>query len=348
MLSAKKIKDRLVAKVYNKAYEVVEDKILENFSISGVASLEKASGSEITFFSGKEKHKEALLSTKSGACLISDSSFERLSQQRLDLSEIYFFVVKDLNFAYANLMIQFYSEDSNQIIEGSISENAFIADSAVIGENCQIMPGSYIGKDVKIGDNVKIYPHVFIGEGVEIGNDCTIFHAATVLHSVIGKNTVVHSGARIGKDGFRYVTDEAGKHLRVPHIGQVIIGDDVEIGCNSTIDRGSISDTIIGDMCKLDNLVQIGHNVTLGKGCFIVAQVGIAGSVTVGDYVAIGGQGGLADNLSIGNYAKIAAQSGVMKDVLEKEIVMGSPAQPIKDFFKQVATMRKITKKEKI
>ena len=340
------IKTELAAKVYNERYEIVEDKGLKEVLINGASSLEQASSSEITFFSGKEKHKDALGKTEAKACLVDILSFDRFAQQKLNAQEIYFVVVKDLNLAYAKLMVLLYAEE--QKLEANISKDASIDETASLGKNCEIMFGAYIGKNAKIGNDVKIYPHAFIGDGVEIGDSSIIFHSATILNAVIGKNTTIHSGARIGKDGFRYATDEMGKHIKVPHVGRVIIGNDVEIGANSAVDRGSISDTVIGDMCKLDNLVQIGHNVTLGKGCLIVSQVGIAGSVVVGDYVAIGGQGGIADNINIGSYAKVAAQSGVMKNISEKEIVMGSPAQPIKEYFRQVARIRKLTKKEKV
>jgi UDP-3-O-[3-hydroxymyristoyl] glucosamine N-acyltransferase len=344
LISLFEIKTKVAAKIYSRGSEFDEHKELKEVFISGVSSLEQASDSEITIFSGKNKYKEGLSKTRAKVCLVDDSSF-RVAQQELSNQEIYFIVVKDLNLAYARLMVSFYGEE--QTFKENISKDALIDDTASIGKDCNIMLGAYIGKNAKIGNNVKIYSHVFIGDEVEIGDNCIVFHAATILNAVVGKNTIIHSGARIGKDGFRYATDETGKHIKVPHIGRVVIGNDVEIGANSTIDRGGISDTVIGDMCKLDNLVQIGHNVVLGKGCFVVAQVGIAGSVVIGDYVAFGGQAGIADNLTIGNYSKVAAQSGVMKNILEKEIVMGSPAQPIKEYLKQFATIKKITKKEK-
>jgi UDP-3-O-[3-hydroxymyristoyl] glucosamine N-acyltransferase len=343
IITLSELKKHLNAEVYDKDFKVVQ--ALEDIAIDGVSSLGQASGSNISFFSGKQKHQEALLKTKAQACLIESSVLEKLKALGHQFQELYFVAVKDLNMAYARLMILFYSE--SRVVKEDISKDAIIDPSAVIGKNCEIMSGSYIGKNVKIGDNVKIYPNSFIGDGVELGNGCTIFHAATIFHATVGNNTTIHSGARIGKDGFRYVTDEKGVHIRVPHIGRVIIGNDVEIGANTTIDRGSVSDTVIGDMCKLDNLIQIGHNVVLGRGCFVVAQVGIAGSTVVGDYVAIGGQAGIADNVSIGDYSKIAAQSGIFQDVSKKEIVMGYPAQPVRDFFKQVAIMKKLTKKEK-
>ena len=340
------IKNKLAAKIYNNSVEIDENKELKEIFISGVSSLERASNTEITFFSGKNKYIEGLGKTKAKACLIDASSFDKISKQKLDEHGVFFIVVKDLNLSYAKLMVLFYGEEQN-LVE-NISKDALIDNTASIGKNCYIMSGVYIGRDTKIGNNVKIYPSVFVGDDVKIGDNCIIFHAATILNASVGNNTIIHSGARIGKDGFRYATDETGKHIKVPHIGRVVIGNDVEIGANSAIDRGSVKDTVIGDMCKIDNLVQIGHNVVLGKGCIVVAQVGIAGSVAIGDYVAFGGQAGIADNLTIGSYSKIAAQSGVMQNILDKEVVMGSPAQPIKEYFRQFATIKQITKKEKI
>ncbi len=336
-VSLLEIKAQLNAEVYSKNFEVMQDAELRDFFVTGISSLDLASDSDIGFFSGKQKHAPSLIQTKACACLIDPGAFERLEKPQVTN----FVVVKDVNLSYAKLMLLFYSEP--QLMKENISKSASIDPSASLGKNCEIMAGSYIGKNVKIGDNVKIYPCAFIGDGVIIGDGCIVFHAASIFHATIGRNTMIHSGARLGKDGFRYATDEMGRHIRVPHIGRVIIGDDVEIGANTTIDRGSITDTIIGDMCKLDNLVQIGHNVVLGKGCFVVAQVGIAGSVMVGDYVAIGGQAGIADHISIGSHARIAAQSGVMQDILPKEVVMGSPAQPIREYFRQVATIKNIT-----
>jgi UDP-3-O-[3-hydroxymyristoyl] glucosamine N-acyltransferase len=346
-ISLAEIKSHLAVGVYNKDFEIMSDKDLKDLFVDGVSSLGRALENNISFFSGEQKHRDELMTTKARACLVDFIEIEKLKKEDgLQMAGMYFVVVKDLNLAYAKLMRLFYPVE--EVRQKIIANDAVIDASASIGQDCKIMHGVHIGKNVKIGDNVKIYPHVFIGDDVEIGQSCTIFHAATILNAKIGKRANIYSGARIGRDGFRYATDETGAHIRVPHIGRVIIGDDVDIGANTTIDRGSITDTVIGDMCKLDNLVQIGHNVVLGKGCFVIAQVGIAGSVTIGDYVAIGGQVGIADHITIGDYAKIAAQSGVIGDLASNEVVMGYPAMPIREFLRQVATIKKITKKDKI
>ena len=159
----------------------------------------------------------------------------------------------------------------------------------------------------------------------------------------MGNGTIIHAGTRIGQDGFGYAT-ENGSHIKIPQIGRVIIGHDVEIGANCTIDRGSMEDTVIEDMCKLDNLIQIAHNVVLGKGCIIASQVGISGSTKVGNYVVLGGQVGIAGHLTIGDFAQIGAQSGLTKDVKAREVVFGSPAQPIREAFKQIAMLRKLSR----
>lgn len=312
----------------------------------GVASLEEAGPSDIAIYYGQEKHQEAFIKTKAGACIVNLDLYQSKLQKLLADSQkkLCIFGVKDVNFALAKVMPFFYPEPS---ISPEISTRAYIAQSAIIGTGCCIMFGSYIGDNVKIGNNVRVYPQAFIGNGVIIGDNCTICHAATVMNAVLGNNVIISAGARIGKDGFRYVTDEKGNHIKVPHRGRVLIGSDVEVGANSTIDRGVLSDTIIGDMCKLDNLVQIGHNVILGKGCFLVSQVGIAGSSKLGNYVALGGQAGIADHIIIGDGAKVAAQSGIMNDVPPASVVMGSPAQPIREYFKQVAILKKLGKEKK-
>lgn len=313
---------------------------------TGVASLEEAGPSDIAIYYGQDKHQEAFLKTNACACIVNLSLYQSKLQKLLSDAQkkLCIFGVKDPNLALAKLMSFFYPEPS---IQPEISQQAYIASSATIGKGCSVMFGSYIGANAKIGNNVRIYPQAFIGNDVIIGDNCVVHHAASVMNAVLGNNVIINAGARVGKDGFRYVTDEKGNHIKVPHRGRVLIGNDVEVGANSTIDRGVLVDTIIGDMCKLDNLVQIGHNVILGKGCFLVSQVGIAGSSKLGNYVALGGQVGIADHITIGDGAKVAAQSGIISDVPVGAVVVGFPAQPVRDYFKQVAILKKLGKEKK-
>jgi UDP-3-O-[3-hydroxymyristoyl] glucosamine N-acyltransferase len=203
-----------------------------------------------------------------------------------------------------------------------------IEDGVVIGNNSSIDHNSVIKRNVVIGNNTKIASNV------------------TISHSVIGNNVIIHPGTRIGQDGFGFASDHTG-HLKVPQLGIVKIGDFVEIGANTTIDRGSAQDTIIGDMCQIDNLVQLGHNVQLGKACVIVAQVGIAGSTKLGDFVILGGQVGVAGHLKIGNQVQVAAQSGIAQNIEDKQIMGGSPAVPIRQWHKQTFCLKKLANKDK-
>ena len=182
-----------------------------------------------------------------------------------------------------------------------------------------------------------------IGAGVVLGADCRIGAHASLSHALLGDRVVVYPGARIGQDGFGFAA--AGKEfLRVPQLGRVVLEDDVEVGANTTIDRGSLRDTRIGAGSRLDNLVQIGHNVSLGRGCVIVAQVGISGSTVLEDHVMVGGQAGLTGHLRIGGRARIGAQAGVMSDVPAGADVVGSPAQPVREFFRHIAVLRRLVR----
>lgn len=198
--------------------------------------------------------------------------------------------------------------------------------------------------NVKIGANCVIEPGAVISRGCEIGNNCRIGVNAHISHCLMGNDCYIYGGVRIGWDGFGFLFVN-GRHEKIPQLGRVIIGNDVEIGANACVDRGALDDTVIGDGCRIDNFVQVAHNIKLGRGCVLVAQTGIAGSCTFGDYVVCGGQTGFADHLNIGSGAQIAAQSGIMRDVEPGAVVMGTPAVPIKDFMRQVAFLQKNSKK---
>jgi UDP-3-O-[3-hydroxymyristoyl] glucosamine N-acyltransferase len=192
-----------------------------------------------------------------------------------------------------------------------------------------------------IGAGAVIGAHAVIGPDVHIGRGSTIGANASVSHALIGDRVIIHPGARIGQDGFGFAMGPRG-HLKAPQVGRVIIQNDVEIGANTTIDRGANRDTIIGEGTKIDNLVQIGHNVTIGRHCVIVSQVGVSGSTDIGDFVAIGGQAGLTGHLRIGAGAQIAAKAGVMNDVPAGQRWGGAPALPIREYFRQVAALGKL------
>ena len=325
----KDIVSTLKATVYKDGIEVS----MPALDITDISSLDSASEYAITFLTSA-KYLQALLSTKARVCIINK---EHICAR----PGIYLLVVTDPYAAYALTAQMFYPERIPTT--AAISDKACISATAKIGHGCHVMPFAFVGDGAQIGDNCRIYPNAYIGDNVVIGNNCTIHSNVSITNSIVGDNFIAHAGAKIGQDGFGYAQSE-GKHIKIPQIGRVIIGNDVEIGANSTIDRGAIEDTKIGDMCKIDNLVQIGHNVQLGYGCVVVSQVGIAGGVKVGKYAMLGGQVGIAGHLTIGDYSQIGAQSGIIQDVEPGAKLFGTPAVPIREFFRQVTMLKKLTK----
>ncbi len=226
---------------------------------------------------------------------------------------------------------------------GVVSGAAVVDEGAVLGPGCQIDAGAVIAAGANIGARAAVAANATIGAGVTLGDDCIVGTSVSLSHCKIGDRVTLHPGARIGQDGFGFAIDPGG-HIKVPQVGRVLIGDDCDIGANTTIDRGSMRDTVVGPGCWIDNLVQIGHNVELGRGCVIAAMAGISGSTKVGNFVAIGGQVGMAGHLEIGDGVQIAAQSGIMSDVPPGLTLCGTPAVPIKEFFRGVATLRRLAR----
>ncbi len=258
--------------------------------------------------------------------------------------------------AMMKLITMFYEEPH---VNSGIHPTAVVHPTAKIGENVALGPNVVVGEYAEIGSNTKILANGYIGNGAKIGEKC-FFHAGVNIGDrvKVGNQVILHHGVSLGADGFSFVTEnpnnieQAKKDgeikendvnqviFKIPSIGSVIIGNNVEIGANTAIDRGTIEDTIVGDNTKIDDLVMIGHNCRIGKGCMIVSQVGIAGSCVIGDRVVIAGQAGLADHLNIGDDSIIAAQAGVSKSFPAKSIVIGSPAMPRKEFIKQMKLMK--------
>jgi UDP-3-O-[3-hydroxymyristoyl] glucosamine N-acyltransferase len=220
-----------------------------------------------------------------------------------------------------------------------ISPAAHVAPDAQIEPGAVIEAGAVIGPLATIGAGAVISPNAVIGKSCQIGRNTYIGPGATVQAALVGDRVIIHAGVRIGTDGFGFVPGKGGLE-KVPQIGRVIIQDNVEIGANTTIDRGALGDTVIGDGTKIDNLVQIGHNVQIGRSCAIAAHCGISGSVTIGDFVMLGGRVGIGDHVSIGSGAQLAAGSGLMHDVPAGERWGGSPAQPIKGWLREVSLLR--------
>jgi UDP-3-O-[3-hydroxymyristoyl] glucosamine N-acyltransferase len=303
----------------------------KNLIIKGVAPIDAAGADDLTFLSNP-KYAASLMASKAGACILNPESVAKAPEGMAVL------VSKNPYTSYAKIATAFYPEDARS---GKISDKAYIESSAGVGAGCTIEPGAFIAANARIGKNTYIASGAYINKGVKIGDNCTISHAVTLSHTIIGNNVLLHPGVKIGQDGFGFAT-ENGVHMKVPQLGRVIVEDNVEIGANTCIDRGAGPDTIIGQGTKIDNLVQIGHNVRTGRGCIIVSQVGISGSTKLGDYVVLGGQVGVAGHLEIGSMANVAAQSGIAQNVAVKEIVGGSPAVPIKQWHRQTIALKKL------
>lgn len=228
-----------------------------------------------------------------------------------------------------------------------LSERASIAATATLGRNPAIGPFVVIGENVVIGDDVTIYQGVSIEEGSSIGDGSVIYPNCTIYHrSVIGRRCTVQANVVIGSDGFGFA-QHGGRHHKIPQVGIVRIGDDVEIGAGTTIDRAALGETVIGDGTKIDNLVQIAHNVKVGKHCLLVSQVGIAGSTELGDYVVVAGQSGFAGHLKIGSRVQVAAKSAVLDDVPDGVKVMGSPAIPFRDFARREVMLKRLIQRKR-
>ncbi len=270
------------------------------------------------------------LSTCRASCLIVKESIPDIQMTQLRVSNPYL--------AFAKLLGHFYVKPEKSF---GISKSAYVSDKAKIGNNVSVFPFSYISDGVSIGDDCIIYPNVFIGENTAIGNHCTIYPHVTLREGVtIGSRVIIHSGSVIGSDGFGYVFDQ-GRHYKIPQVGGVIVGDDVEIGSNVSVDRATTGHTVIGKGTKIDNLCQIAHNVKVGTNSILVAQVGIGGSSEIGDYVTLAGQVGVSDHTKIDSETMIGAQSGIMGHVT-KGAYSGSPAIPHRDWLKSQAIYAKL------
>ena len=248
--------------------------------------------------------------------------------------------VDDAYKAFSKLL-EFYNQV--KLNKNGIEQPTFISESAIIGENLYLGAFSYISHNVKIGNNVKIYPNVYLGDNVEIGDNTMIF-AGTKIYSetIIGSNCSIHSGAIIGADGFGFAPNEQGVYSKIPQIGNVIIEDNVDIGAATTIDRATLGSTVIRNGVKLDNQIQVAHNVEIGKNTVIAAQTGIAGSTKIGENCKIGGQVGIVGHISIGNNVRIQAQSGISRNVSDGEVIQGTPAIGYNDFNKSYVYFKKL------
>jgi UDP-3-O-[3-hydroxymyristoyl] glucosamine N-acyltransferase len=300
-----------------------------------VAPIDGADASSITFLSNN-KYAKLLAETKAAACILKEDQVVSVPDGTVPV------IAQDPYVAYAKIAAYLHPDSSQ---EKTIAASAVIASSAQLGEGVSVAANAVIEDGAKIGDHVVIGAGCYIGANVEIAEHSCIHANASITHALIGRSVIIHSGVCIGQDGFGYAT-EHGRHIKVPQLGRVVIEDEVEIGANCCIDRGAGPDTIIGQGSKIDNLVQIGHNVQIGKVCILVSQSGISGSTKLGDYVVLGGQAGIAGHLSIGSLVQVAAKSGVINDLKPQTTVGGYPAVPVKQWHRQTVAVKKLVQKK--
>ena len=294
-----------------------------NFKICSFESLGNANVNDMTFLNSS-KYRDLSLKTKAAACITSTNLSQFLPDKciRLDVKNVLFAVTQVAKMFYPKAELDFPDENLS-----SYENLKSLYPNVKFGKNI------FIGKNVKIGENSFIGSNSVIESNVQIGNNCIIGSLVTIRHSIILDNVNIQDGSKIGVKGFGFIPNN-NKNIRTPHVGKVILEEGVEIGSNSTIDRGSLTDTVIGKNTFIDNQVHVAHNVHIGKNCMIAGQVGFAGSTTIGDNVVIGGQAGVSGHLKIGNNVKIGGGSGVINDIPDNCQVMGYPAVSLKDFVK--------------
>jgi UDP-3-O-[3-hydroxymyristoyl] glucosamine N-acyltransferase len=314
--------------------EVVGGRLIGDGSIAvtGVAALDRATRRDLSFLAAA-KYAPLFAESQAGVVLVAEELAETPGQVNARI------IVSKPQEALLSLLPRFYRAP---VAEPGNHATAIVESSAQLGENVSVGPYAIVGDDVTIGDGTVVGAHCVIARGARVGARCHLYPSVTVYSgSVIGDRVVIHAGARIGSDGFGYVQRD-GQHLKIPHVGRCIIEDDVEIGANTTIDRGSIDDTVVGAGTKIDNLVQIAHNVRIGRVCLIMAQVGIAGSVRVEDGAMLLGQVGVSGHHTIGKGARLAAQAGVFGDIPAGETWSGYPARPHKEALRAQAALFKL------
>lgn len=319
--------------------EILNGKLLGNTNqqIDGPEQLEKANSNHITFI-GNPKFARLWETSKASVAIINDTIELESGENRALIK------VKNADLAMAKILEVF--EPEPPIFETAIHPTAVIHETAKLGEGCKIGAGCYIGKNVVLGNGVILYPNVTVFDESKIGSQ-SILWSGTVIRDrcEIGARCIFHLNVSIGADGFGYRPSDDGRGLvKIPQIGNVVIGDGVEIGANSCVDRGKFSSTIIGDGCKIDNLVQIAHNCTVGRSCIIAGNSGLAGSVTLGDGVIISGGSSVIDHITLGDGVIVGACSGVIKDVSAGETVLGYPARNSREMLRQWVALRKLIK----
>ncbi len=306
--------------------------------VEDIRPLDTAGANHISFLDNA-KYVSQFENTKAAACFVSAKFADKAPEGLTVL------ISEQPYHCFAKTLGLFYTEARfSQTATGEGYNGSLVHPSAELEEDVIVEPGAVIGPEVKIGKGARISAGAVIGYRVYIGRECYIGPNANILHTLVGDRVIVHSGACVGQDGFGFAMG-AGGHLKVPQIGRVVLQDDVEIGANATIDRGALSDTIIGQGTKVDNLVQVAHNVVTGNHCMLVAQTGISGSTELGDYVVLAGQVGVVGHIKIETGVQVGAKSAVTKSLSTPGQWGGIPAQPINQWRKSVATLRRLTSK---
>ncbi len=299
--------------------------------LTGVAPLQTAGPEHVSFLDNRQ-YLPLLADTQAGAVILHPDLADRVPASSVAVRTL------DPYLGWARVAALFHP--SPPVVAG-VHPSAVVDAQADIDPTAEVGPFVVIGPGARVGPACRIGPGAIIGSGVSMGPHCRVGALATISHAVLGARVYVYPGARIGQEGFGFAIGPAG-FVTVPQLGRVLLEDDVEIGANSTVDRGSTQDTVIGAGSRLDNLVQIGHNVRLGRCCIVVSQAGISGSTVLEDFVVVAAQAGLIGHLRIGAKARIGAQAGVMRDVAAGADVLGAPAMPVREFFRNVAVLRKL------
>lgn len=316
---------------------ILEGEVIGNpeTKVSKLAKIEEGVEGALTFLANP-KYTPFIYTTKASITIV-NNSFEPEKELTTTLIK-----VEDAYKSFSKLL-EYYNQVKNNKV--GIESPSYQSESSNYGENVYLGAFSYLGENVKLGDNVKIYPHAYIGDNVVIGDNVTIFSGAKIYsETVIGNNCIINSGAIIGADGFGFAPDENGEFKKVPQTGNVIIEDNVDIGAATTIDRATLGSTVIKRGVKLDNQIQIAHNVEIGEHTVIAAQTGVAGSTKIGKYCMIGGQVGIAGHLVIGDKVRVQAQSGIGKKVKDNETLYGSPAIDYGNYTKSYVHFKNLPK----
>ncbi|MBT8211331.1 MAG: UDP-3-O-(3-hydroxymyristoyl)glucosamine N-acyltransferase [Eudoraea sp.] len=304
-------------------------------AVHELAKIEEGKKGSLTFLANP-KYTPFIYSTKASITIV-NKDFE--PEQEISTTLI---KVEDAYKSFSKLL-EYYNQVKNNKI--GIESPVFISDTAKYGKDLYMGAFSYLGNNVQLGDNAKIYPNVYIGDNVKIGDNVMIFAGAKIYsESVIGNNCVIHSGAIIGADGFGFTPNQDGEYTKVPQTGNVILEDNVDVGAGTTIDRATLGSTVLRKGVKLDNQIQIAHNVEIGDHTAIAAQTGIAGSTKIGKNCMIGGQVGIVGHITIGDRVKIQAQSGITRNVKDDEVLQGSPALNYSDFNKSYVHFKNLSK----